>query len=277
VTNSSYTTDLTDDQWQIIKDLLPPPKRGGRPRTVCLRQSLNAMFYLLTTGCQWSLIPKSYPHFRTVYGYFPSTATSALFKMTAPGAASTTDCAAPRGVWRDGASGGTARLAGRRTRPTAASVDSQCVKATPVAGVRGYDAFKRIKGRKRHIIVDTLGLLLAVVVTPANISNTAGAVQLLPLLGHSAHHLRRVWCDGGYFNAALEQAKACGLKLEPVLRPAGQKGFAPLPKRWVVERTFAWLSRCRRLAREYEVRIESSEAFVCLAMTRLMIVRLAPA
>jgi len=259
VTNSSYATDLTDDQWQIIKDLLPPPKRGGRPRTVCLRQSLNAMFYLLTTGCQWSLIPKSYPHSRTVYGYFRA------FQDD--------------GTWRrihNRLRRYARRLAGRRTRPTAASVDSQCVKATQIAGVRGYDVFKSVKGRKRHIIVDTLGLLLAVVVTPANISDTAGAVQLLPLLRHSAHHLRLVWCDGGYFNAALEQAKACGLKLEPVLRPANQKGFAPLPKRWVVERTFAWLSRCRRLAREYEVRVESSEAFVCLAMTRLMLVRLAP-
>ena len=129
---------------------------------------------------------------------------------------------------------------------------------------------------KRHIIVDTLGLLLAVVVTPANVSDTAGAVQLLPLLRHSAHRLRRVWCDGGYFNAAFDQAKACGLKMEPVLRLAHQKGFSPLPKRWVVERTFAWLSRCRRLAREYEVRVESSEALVALAMIRLMLARLAP-
>ncbi len=124
--------------------------------------------------------------------------------------------------------------------------------------------------------MDTLGLLLAVVVTPANTSDTAGAVPLIPLLRHSAHSLRLVWCDGGYFNGAFEQAQKHGLKLTPVLRPAQQKGFTPLAKRWVVERTFAWLSRCRRLAREYEVRVESSEAWICLAMTKLMLARLAP-
>lgn len=136
---------------------------------------------------------------------------------------------------------------------------------------------KHINGRKRHIVVDTLGLLLAVVVTPANISDTAGAVQLLPCLRLCAHRLKKIWCDGGYFEGAFEQARKQGLRLEAVLRPVGHKGFVLLHKRWVVERTFAWLSRCRRLAREYEVRLASTEAFVYLAMTRLMLVRLAPA
>ena len=145
-----------------------------------------------------------------------------------------------------------------------------------MSGPRGFDKGKNITGRKRHILVDTLGLLLAVVVTPANISDTAGAVRLLPLLRHCAHHLRLLWCDGSYFNAAFEQAREQGLTMEAVLRPAGTKGFVLLPKRWVGERTFAWLSRCRRLAREYEVKIEHSQAFVYLAMTKLMLDRLAP-
>jgi putative transposase len=191
---------------------------------------LTTGFYLLTTGCQWCLIPKSYPHFRTVYGYFRA------FQDD--------------GTWRrvhNRLRRYARRLAGRRTRPTAASVDSQCVKATQMAGVRGYDVFKSVKGRKRHIIVDTLGLLLAVVVTPANVSDTAGAVQLLPVLRNSAHRLPLVWCDGGYFNAAyfnaaFEGAKACGLKLEPVLRPANQKGFPPTRRASRLCPNAGWLS-----------------------------------
>ena len=169
------------------------------------------------------------------------------------------------------------RQARRRPRPSAGSMDSQSIKSTAVAGVRGYEPFKRVMGRKRHIVVDTLGLLLAVCITPANVCDTAGAVQVLPRLQGCAHALKLIWCDGGYFEAALKQAQEQGLKLEPVLRPQGQKGFVLLPKRWVVERTFAWLSRCRRLDREYEVTLESSQALILLAMSRLMLNRLVPA
>jgi putative transposase len=259
VNNPIYRTDLTHRQWQLIKDLLPPPKPGGRPRTVCLHQAFNAMLYLLTTGCQWKMLPQSYPHWRTVYGYFR--------------------------VWqKDGTwerlhhrlRRWARRQARRRPRPTAGSLDSQSIKSTAVPGVRGFESFKRVMGRKRHIIVDTLGFLLAVCVTPANVSDTAGAVQVLPLLRGCAHRLQLLWCDGGYFEAAFEQAGHLSLKLQPVLRPEGRKGFVLLPKRWVVERTFAWLSRCRRLDREYEVTIESSQALILLAMSRLMLARLAP-
>ncbi len=145
-----------------------------------------------------------------------------------------------------------------------------------MAGVRGFESFKRVMGRKRHIIVDTLGFLLAVCITPANVSDTAGAVQVLPLLRRCAHRLRVIWCDGGYFETAFAQAQSLGLKLEPVVRPQGHKGFTLLPKRWVVERTFSWLSWCRRLDREYEVTIESSHALILLAMSRLMLARLSP-
>ena len=124
--------------------------------------------------------------------------------------------------------------------------------------------------------MDTLGFLLAVCVTPANVSDTAGAAQVLPRLQRCAHQLRLIWCDGCYFEAATDKAHQLGLKLQPVLRPAGHKGFVLLPKRWVVERTFAWLSRCRRLDREYEVTVQSSQALILLAMSRLMLRRLAP-
>ena len=198
-------------------------------------------------------------HWRTVYGYFR--------------------CWQDDGTWErlhHRLRRWARRRACRRARPTAGSLDSQSLKSTAVAGVRGFDSFKRVKGRKRHIIVDTLGLLLAVCVTPANVSDTAGAVQVLPLLRGCAHCLRVIWCDGGYFEAAFTQATALGLNLQPVLVPPGHKGFVVVPKRWVVERTFAWLSRCRRLDREYEVRTESSQALILLAMSRLMLNRLAP-
>ena len=217
------------------------------------------MLYLLTTGCQWKMLPQSYPHWRTVYGYFR------LWQQD--------------GTWErlhHRLRRWARRQARRRSRPTAGSLDSQSIKSTSVAGVRGFESFKRVTGRKRHLIVDTLGFLLVLCVTPAKVSDTAGAVQLLPLLQRCAHQLRLVWCDGGYFEAAFEQARQQGLKLQPVLRPPGHKGFVLLPKRWVVQRTFAWLSRCRRLDREYEVTIESSQALILLAMSRLMLARLAP-
>jgi len=259
VNNPTYRTDLTDRQWQIIKDLLPPPKPGGRPRTICLRQAFNAMLYLLTTGCQWKMLPQSYPHWRTVYGYFRAWQSDGTWERL-------------HHRLRRWAR----RQDRRRSGPTAGSIDSQSIKSTHVPGERGFESFKRVTGRKRHIIVDTLGLLLAVCITPANISDTAGAVQVLALLQRCSHRLKKIWCDGGYFEAAIKKAKDYGLKLEPVLRPEGQKGFVLLPKRWVVERTFAWLSRCRRLSREYEMTKESSQALILLAMSRLMIARLAP-
>ncbi|RYX79958.1 IS5 family transposase [bacterium] len=259
MTNPTYASDLTERQWHLIKELLPPAKRGGRPRTVCLRAVLNALLYLLVAGCAWKMLPANYPHWRTVYGYFRAWQVDGTMERV-------------HGKLRRY----TRRAAGKRARPTAASVDSQCVKSTALAGPRGFDAFKKVKGRKRHIVVDTLGLLLAMVVTPANVSDTAGAKQLFPLLARCAHRLKRIWCDGGYFEGAFEQARAHHLTLELVQRPQGHKGFYLLAKRWVVERTFAWLTCCRRLAREYERTICASHAFVLLAMTRIMLNRLAP-
>ena len=218
------------------------------------------MLYLLTTGCPWRQLPRSYPHWRTVYGYFvrwQSDGTWLRLHHTL------------RALVR--------RSSGRHKHPTAGCLDSQSIKSTHVPGIRGFDAFKRLTGRKRHLIVDTLGLLLAVCVTPANVSETAGAVQVLSRLGGGAKKLRVLWCDNGYFNTAFAWARAQRLELRAVERPQKLKGFAVLPKRWVVERTFAWLSRCRRLARDYEVSPRSSETLILLAMSRLMLNRLLPA
>lgn len=217
------------------------------------------MLYLLTTGCPWRQLPHSYPHWRTVYHYFRAWQSE--------------------GTWHrlhETLRAHVRTKMGRHKHPTAGCLDSQSIKGTHVPGTRGDDCFKRVTGRKRHLIVDTQGLLLAICVTPANISETAGAVQVFKRLPGSAKKLRVLWCDNGYFNGAFEQAEKQRLELRAVKRPEEQKGFAVLARRWVVERTFAWLSRCRRLARDYETRPQSSETLIRLAMIRLMLIRLAP-
>ena len=165
---------------------------------------------------------------------------------------------------------------GRHKHPTAGALDSQSVKTTQMRGLRGYDAGKKVNGRKRHILVDTLGLLLAVVVTSAAVSDPAGARLLLRRLGGACKKLRRIWVDGTYRGHLLEWVMLhYRFVLQPVLRCDGQKGFVVFPRRWVVERTFAWLTQCRRLGKDYEVLPSSSEAMIYIAMTRLMLRRLA--
>lgn len=226
-----------------------------------MRAVINAILYLLVTGCQWRMLPKDYPAWQTVYTYY------ARWRDD--------------GTWRrihDALRAEVRRRAGRHKHPTAGCLDSQSVKTTQVRGERGYDNGKNVKGRKRHLVVDTMGLLLAVVVTAASVSDPAGARRLVARLGGTCKKLRKIWVDGTYRGKLLDWvAEHCQFRLQPVLRSDDVKGFLVLPRRWVVERTFAWLTQCRRLGKDYEGLPASSEAMIYLAMIRLMLRRLAPA
>jgi putative transposase len=258
--NQMYPTDLTDRQWDCIKDLIPLAKPGGHPRTLDIRNVVNAILYIVVTGCQWRMLPHEYPAWQSVYTYFRQWRKD--------------------GTWQrlhDTLRAQVRERVGRHKHPTAGALDSQSVEATQAPkATQGYDNGKRVKGRKRHILVDTLGLLLAVVVTTASISDPAGAKLLLSRLGGACKKLRRIWVDAAY-RGQLQEWAILHFKfvLQPVLRPANQKGFVLLPRRWVVERTFAWITQCRRLSLDYEVLPESSQAMIYIAMTRLMVRRLA--
>jgi putative transposase len=257
----AYPSDLTDAEWAIIEPLLPPPVPAGAPRKVDLRELINAISYVLTTGCAWKALPHDFltPE-GTVRDYFHRWRRSGLWQRI-----------------HDPLRGRVREAAGKGAQPSAGSIDSQTVKATRTGGQRGYDAGKKINGVKRHILVDTLGLLLAVVVHPANIQDRDGAKLVFAkakLLG-SWPRMERVWADGGYAGKLIRWVSSfCQWILEIVKRNDDVKGFKLLPKRWVVERTFSWLSNCRRLSEHYEYWNETGEAMVQVAMIRLMLRRL---
>jgi len=254
-----YPSDLPNRQWKHIKDQIPPPKPGGRPRELDMRLVLNAILYVLVSGIQWRMLPREYPHWKSVYHYFR------LWRQD--------------GTWQRIHDTLRARLrqkVGKHKHPTAGCLDSQSVKTTTVGGQRGYDKGKNVNGRKRHLLVDTLGLVLAVVVTAACVSDPAGARLLFGRWSGHCKKMRLIWVDGTYRGRLLEWARTrIKVVLQPVLRSDDVKGFVVLPKRWVVERTFAWLGYNRRLSKDYEYLPESSEAMIYIAMTRLMLRRLA--
>lgn len=258
--NKKYPTDLTDSQWNHIKDFFPSPKQTGRPHKVEFRQIVNGILYLVFTGCQWRFLPGDYGKWQTVYYYF------ARWQKD--------------GIWYRMHETLRSRLRRKKQRhkhPTAGSLDSQSVKTTSVPSSRGFDGGKKIQGRKRHVLVDTLGLMIAVTVTTACVQDRDGLKKLLRRFGMHRKKLRKIWVDGGYRGEVIEWVKAqfryC---LEVVLRADDVTGFVVLPKRWIVERTFAWLNNYRRLSKDYERFTRTSETLIQIAMMRLMLRRLKP-
>jgi putative transposase len=259
---SAYPSDLTDAQWEEIESLIPPSKPGGRPRTVNMREVINAILYFLRTGCQWRYLPKDFPPKSTAWRYFD--------QWRRDGTLDAVHDALRRKV----------RAAEKPYSPrTTASVDSQSVDTTSGGEQRGRDNAKNVDGRKRHIVVDSMGLLLAVLVTAADVDDATAAAKLFGRLeGQPMSKVGRMFADNKYHNYALYKWVEDNARWELVIvrRPDGEKGWVKLPLRWTVERTFAWLGKCRRLSKDRERSTLSSEAFIKLAMIHLMLNRLQP-
>lgn len=244
-----YPSDLTDEEWEQFAPLTPKPGRRGRPREVDFREVINAARYLVRSGCVWRMLPIHFGPWQTVYGWFRELARWFLFQTV-----------------HDVALMLDRQRAGREASPSAAVIDSQSVNA-PQAGTRGYDAGKKIVGRKRHIAVDTDGRLLMVNLTPADISDSADAQAILDGIRQRWPWVKHLFADGAYDRLKLmDKAAYLDFVVEIIRRSDDQKGFEVLPRRWVVERTFGWMTRWRRLVRDYEQRIDVSHAMILVAM-----------
>ena len=260
----AYRSNLTWEQWELISALFPEAKTGGRPRTIVSYAVVNAILYVLCEGCTWRGLPGDFPPWQTVYGYFRAWHHD--------------------GTWlkvHDKLYQWVRVAAGREPSPSEAAVDSQSVEtATMIHEDVGYDAGKKIHGRKRHLTVDLLGLVLRVLVTSASTPERTGAKKVLKRvhgMGNRVNRLHTIWMDGGYRGLDFMHWVIDMFRwiVEIVLRPLEKKGFVHLPKRWVVERTFGWLNWCRRLSKDYERLSETSETFIYIAMIRIMVRRLA--
>jgi putative transposase len=262
--NPSYPSNLTTEQWQLLSELIPKAKKGGRKRSVDMEAVINAILYILCAGCAWRMLPHDFPNWKTVYHYFRQWRKDGTWQQIHERLR----------LW--------VRVSqNREPSPSEAIMDSQTVEtATMVSIDVGFDAGKKIKGRKRHIIVDTLGLLIVVVVTAASVSEQAGAKQALSKLNQIRERmgrLIRIWADGGYRGQDFTHwvMDVYRWLWSVVTRSEEQKGFVVLPKRWLVERTFGWFNWCRRLSKDYEILPETTETFIYVAMIRLMLKQLA--
>lgn len=254
-----YPTDLTDEQWQLVEPLIPKAKPGGRPREVDIREVMNAIIYVLRAGGAWRLLPHDFPPWPTVWTYYRNWRRDGTWKRI-------------HGHLR----AKLRKAKGRDESPSAGVIDTQTVKAAENKGPRGYDPAKQIVGRKRHLVVDTEGLVWAVEVQTADTQDRDGAKSVLERLKGVVPRLKKLWGDFAYTSIVEWVKRTFGWILEIVTKDREAKGFQVQPHRWIIERTFGWLIRYRRLARDYEDLPETSEALIYIAMTNLMLHRLAP-